>query len=393
VARRDEPIKFVHTGDWHLGVSNLRILDDAGLPLQYSWVERAVDKLGEYVTQNGVHLVFLCGDMLHTKSPSPTVENILARMVRKLTACGAVVVAIPGNHEISATGANPLTIYQTLAVEGVTIFDSPKLTTLTLFDGRNVQIAGVPFSYKFNLRENLTELAAQIDPAVPAFAMMHILVEGAKHASGTIKALPDEQQMSPFDFNDLPFAYVALGHVHKAQNVWARPVVEYCGSIQIVDFSEQNEDKGFVAGELHCDDNGYIVRREFIPVQTAKYITLRVDVRAESNPTEKVIATLGAHNIEYAVLRVIVDRNMCDAGISQVEIRAYCERQHVLWHNVTQITQTVENTAQSKAEPLHKDLLANVSTYIETEQRQFLPMRDDILEQIRLLIEQEELID
>ncbi len=393
MARRDEPIKFVHTADWHLGVSNLRILDDAGLPLQYSWVEKAVDRLSEYVAQNGVHLVFLCGDMLHTKSPSPTVENILARMVRKLTATGAKVLAIPGNHEISAVGANPLTIYQTLDVDGITVFDAPELKTLTLFDGRSVQIAAVPFSHRFSMREKLLELATQVNPSLPAFAMMHILVEGAKHASGTIKALPDEQQLTPFDFNDLPFAYVALGHVHKAQNVWLHPIAEYCGGIQIVDFSEQNEDKGFIVGELHFDDNGYSVHREFIPVQTAKYITVRVDVRGESNPTEKVLATLAAQNIKDAVLRVVVDRNMGDARISQVEIRAYCERQHVLWHNVTQISQTPENAAQTKPEPLHKDLLANISTYIEAEQRQFLPMRDDILEQVRLLIEEEKLID
>ncbi|HSM24614.1 MAG TPA: hypothetical protein VK856_07110, partial [Anaerolineaceae bacterium] len=48
------------------------------------------------------------------------------------------------------------------------------------------------------------------------------------------------------------FDYVALGHIHKAQNLneGARPPIIYPGSIEKVDFGEVNDDKYFVIAEI-----------------------------------------------------------------------------------------------------------------------------------------------
>ena len=45
-----------------------------------------------------------------------------------------------------------------------------------------------------------------------------------------------------------PFDYVALGHLHRFQNVNGShfPPVVYSGSIERVDFGERKEEKGFV---------------------------------------------------------------------------------------------------------------------------------------------------
>ena len=46
------------------------------------------------------------------------------------------------------------------------------------------------------------------------------------------------------------FDYVALGHVHKHQVLCKDPYVVYPGSIERVDFSEEQEAKGYILVEL-----------------------------------------------------------------------------------------------------------------------------------------------
>ena len=41
------------------------------------------------------------------------------------------------------------------------------------------------------------------------------------------------------------FDYVALGHIHKHQVIGQNPHVVYSGSIQRIDFGEENDEKGF----------------------------------------------------------------------------------------------------------------------------------------------------
>ncbi len=104
------------------------------------------------------------------------------------------------------------------------------------------------------------------------------------------------------------FRYVALGHIHKHQslNRGAQPPVIYSGSIERIDFGEEFEHKGFVVAEIGPAETtwefktGY--RREARP-----FVTIRVDVREETAPTEAVLAAVQAKgDLSQAVVRVIV---------------------------------------------------------------------------------------
>src|SRR5205823_4747563 len=52
--------------------------------------------------------------------------------------------------------------------------------------------------------------------------------------------------------SDIPtgFAYVALGHIHRAQYIGGHTHVRYSGSIERMDLGEQNDDKGVVLVEI-----------------------------------------------------------------------------------------------------------------------------------------------
>jgi exonuclease SbcD len=99
------------------------------------------------------------------------------------------------------------------------------------------------------------------------------------------------------------FDYVALGHVHRHQNLNKSndPPVIYPGSIERVDFSEEKEDKGYVLIEL---ERGR-VQWEFCPLPVRVFRTIEVDVSDAADPQAALFKAIGKKDIKDAVVRLI----------------------------------------------------------------------------------------
>src|SRR5205085_1550264 len=90
--------------------------------------------------------------------------------------------------------------------------------------------------------------AAQLDPATPAVLAGHLTVANGIFSGSEKRAiygtdplfLPSELAIAPFD-------YVALGHLHRYQNLNqdGYPAVVYSGSLERIDFGERKDEKGF----------------------------------------------------------------------------------------------------------------------------------------------------
>jgi exonuclease SbcD len=101
--------------------------------------------------------------------------------------------------------------------------------------------------------------------------------------------------------------YVALGHVHKHQNLTkgqaGLPPVVYSGSIERIDFGEEGDPKGFCWLELERGN----VNWEFIKLDARPFVTLSADLRESDNPTDKVLKLIARHDLEGAVVRLLLD--------------------------------------------------------------------------------------
>jgi exonuclease SbcD len=131
--------------------------------------------------------------------------------------------------------------------------------------------------------------AEQLDPSVPAILVGHAHVYGARIGAERLLSMGTDPVFDWGDLVDLSnLDYVALGHIHKHQCLsWEHPPVVYSGSINRVDFSEENEDKGFVVATVERGDCTW----EFVPVRARSFLT--IDARAEGeDPTAEVLKAI-----------------------------------------------------------------------------------------------------
>jgi exonuclease SbcD len=294
-------MKILHFADLHLGMENYGRMDGAtGLHSRLADFLRSFDELVEFAIDREVDLVLFAGDAYRTRDPSPTQQREFAERIRRLRAAGIPVFMLVGNHDLpNASGrANSVEIFETLAVEGVTVARIPGIYPIETKCGR-VQIVALPWvlrsviltrdEYKnlslddlnlvmLNKVSGLIELLIeQLDPDIPAVLAAHGTVQGAVYGSERSVMLGADLILPPSLMAHPAFAYTALGHVHKHQVLSQNPPVVYAGSLDRIDFGEEKDEKGFILVEL-C---GKRASWQFVPVHARPFVTVRADATSD----------------------------------------------------------------------------------------------------------------
>jgi len=107
---------------------------------------------------------------------------------------------------------------------------------------------------------------------------------------------------------DPTWRYVALGHIHKHQNLNANnnPPVVYSGSIERIDFGEEHEQKGFVVADITDAGTTWQFQSGY-KRQPRRFVTIECDVCERPDPTAAVIEAIEARgDLSEAVVRVII---------------------------------------------------------------------------------------
>jgi exonuclease SbcD len=100
--------------------------------------------------------------------------------------------------------------------------------------------------------------------------------------------------------------YVALGHIHKFQNLTANrngaPPVVYSGSMERIDFGEEGDTKGFCWVEVERGNTEW----RFVPLKARPFVTLEADLRQSDDPTQETVDLIEEHHLEGAVVRLVL---------------------------------------------------------------------------------------
>jgi exonuclease SbcD len=139
---------------------------------------------------------------------------------------------------------------------------------------------------------------------MPRLLVGHFSVAEAHYGSERTVMLGRDVAVPVSVLADPVWDYVALGHIHRHQDLHPSglPPVVYSGSLERIDFGEEEEAKGFCWVELMRG----ATRWRFQPVSARPFHTVRVDATQEADPTEAVVRAVQALPSAGAVVRVLV---------------------------------------------------------------------------------------
>jgi exonuclease SbcD len=147
----------------------------------------------------------------------------------------------------------------------------------------------------------------QADPNLPTILTAHASVEGAVYGGERTVLLGKDFVLPKSMVADPRLDYVALGHIHKAQNLNGgnHPPVIYSGSIERVDFGEVKDDKFFVVADVEKGKTEMDWRKlEGIRPFHDRYLKLS----SQKDITDQVISALPALDImKDAVVRLVLE--------------------------------------------------------------------------------------
>ena len=325
-------IHIVHFADLHMGVENYGAIDPgSGLSTCLMEFQASLDEVVDFVLQNDTDLVLFSGDAYKSRDPSQTHQREFASRIGRLAAAGIKVFLLVGNHDLpNAMGrATAVEIFDTLAIENVIVADRPGVHNVDTRRGR-VQVVAVPWARRGALvagedtrglawdeikrrsEEALSRIVAdearQLDGSSPAILSAHASVANAALGSERAMIL-GQDPVVPLASVALPcFDYVAMGHIHRHQVLCHDPPVVYPGSLQRIDFSDEDDTKGFY--ELEIDPQRELGKRatfEFHPTKARRFLTIESTVASEdAAPTATILRDIArrAGDARGAIVRL-----------------------------------------------------------------------------------------
>jgi exonuclease SbcD len=333
-----DSIRLLHLADLHIGMENYGHLDPAtGLNDRVMDFLRRLSETVDYALEHEVDLVLFAGDAYKTRDPNSTYHREFARRIKRLADAGIPVVLLVGNHDLPTQErkASSVEIFRTLDVPNVLVASRDHLHRLKTRRGAPIQVATVPYPVRQRLlaheehegktiteldtlvqcllAENIQALAAQVDPSIPAVLTGHFSVSDARFGSERTVMLGRDVVVLKSIVADPAWDYVALGHIHRHQelNGGLHPPIVYSGSLERIDFGEQDEPKGFVVANVRRGHTEW----EFHPVAARRFVTIRADVRNEADPLAVLLEIIAQHPVEDAVVRVIVQARPEQEGL------------------------------------------------------------------------------
>ena len=364
-------IKLLHFADAHIDMANYGRRDPvSGLPLRVLDFLKSLDTIVETAIQEKVDLVIFAGDAYKDRSPAPTFQREWGRRIMQLSRAGIPTLLLIGNHDLSPSVGRATSIqeFDTLEVPNVKILAKPCFLGPADLFGLPLQVIALPWIYRSGwlasgedenkeiakaneeIESRLTELIHTwiegADPDLPLILTAHASIEGAEMGNERTVSLGGDLTLPASLVKDQRLDYVALGHIHKPQdlNKGRQPPVIYPGSIERVDFSEAADDKFFIIAKI-THGNTEVEWRKL--TQVRPFINCTVNLTSDEGVTERLLQALPpAEQLKDAIVRLTIDfpsqweSLIDDAALRQATAEAF--EFHLIKHPLLDVRSRLE---------------------------------------------------
>ena len=327
-----QKIKFFHTADIHFGVENYGRIDPAtGIHTRLLDFEKALSIMIDAAIAEEVDLFVFSGDAYKTPYPTPTQQKLLLNQWFRLQEHNIPMVIVVGNHDhpLSFGRAHALDVFGNIRHEGFYVFGKPGSVKIETKSGP-VQVVGIPWPMRTNVMakeahqlksaEDITgylservgsiisQFAAELDPNLPSILAGHLTVTTGVFSGSEKRAVfGTDPVFMPSQLAIPPFDYVALGHLHRYQNLNESgncPVV-YSGSPERVDFGERKEPKGYCTVTIEAENGVKKTSHSFVELSVRPMHQIEVTLKPEVDFTEQLLNAIAKYNLEGAVVKIV----------------------------------------------------------------------------------------
>ncbi|HZU87391.1 MAG TPA: exonuclease SbcCD subunit D, partial [Anaerolineaceae bacterium] len=327
-------LTLLHFADSHIDIAGHGRHDPAsGLPVRVLDFLKALDTIVDTAITEKVDLVIFAGDAYKDRTPVPTFQREWGKRIIRLSQAGIQTLLLVGNHDLSpaAGRAHALQEFETLQIPNIHVASKPSFWKPEDLGGLPVQIIALPWVSRSSfmatmelsaakpeeihkqIEERLHELVQMwlenADPALPVILAAHASVQGAVFGSERSVMLGADMVLPGGLVRDTRLSYVALGHIHKAQNLNenSQPPVIYPGSIERVDFGEAADDKYYVLARL---EKGKDTQVEWRKLNGRRFLDLRKKITsATAFQAEALSALPEADALQDAIVRLTLEYN------------------------------------------------------------------------------------
>jgi exonuclease SbcD len=312
-------VKVLHTSDWHVG----KLLRGRSRIAEHRAV---LGEITEIAAREKVDLVMVVGDLFETAAPPPEATAVVFDALLGLRETGARVVVVGGNHDQQSELDAIAPVFERLGISVLGLPAGPERAIVDLDGARVVMLpwvsqrwavkseqlmgataAGVAQYYAARVARLLEWLCAGFSATDINLVAAHCMVQGGKLGGGERDAQLIDDYMVPAGAFPSSASYVALGHLHRTQQMPGPAPIWYSGSPIQVDFGESEDRKQVLLVDLPASGSARVN-----PVELASGWRLRT--------VSGTLDELTAAPADEAFLRVVV-REQPRPGLAD-EVRA-----------------------------------------------------------------------
>lgn len=344
-------MRILHFADAHIDMANYGRHDpQTGLPLRVLDFLKALDTIVDAAIAEQVDMVIFAGDAYKDRSPAPTFQREWGKRIIRLSQAKIPTLLLVGNHDLSpAMGrAHAIQEFDTLQVPYVRVLQKPEFLTSDDLWGLPVQVIAMPWVSRSGLMASIETSAVDVkelfdsiearisglcedwmneaDSSLPLILTAHASVEGAMFGAERMVMLGSDLVLPTSLVKDRRLDYVAMGHIHKPQDVneGNHPPVIYPGSIERIDFGEAHDDKFYIIADVTRGDT----KVNWCKIDgTRPFIERRAVIRSTENVTDELLRALpNPDQMLEAIVKLTVEYpRELDVLIDESTLRRYCE--------------------------------------------------------------------
>jgi exonuclease SbcD len=380
-------MRFFHLADLHIGFPLKNGENNFNFQNTLDFV---IEKAKEYK----VDLVVIAGDVFHKRDPEVRDEKLFARFVNALAESNIEILIVTGNHEGAPFRERSihLDLYNELPLKFIHISKTPEVITI-----KGVNFITLPYPFKTNIlsKEEYRDKSEDEVLNILNRRLLSIVDELISEVNGEknilVAHMPVSEGVIGFEqyinfSKELPLSieeldrsniiYYALGHLHKNQILKSRKyehTFAYPGSLDRLDFGEENDPKGFFFVEV--EDSLKAI--EFIENPFArKFYTIQIE-------NDSSFDNINFEKIKDSIVRVVVKGNLEDEG----KLRTLIDKLKNSAYVFTQVIDERDTGAVVLSSVSEVDPMKAIEEYLDkSKDARLKKLRERILEEARNIL-------